>query len=80
MGSDAAPQVGRIVVLGEAVRVDGYALAGATVVHAENPDDARRAFRTMPGDVVLVVLTPAAARALRVERDAPAVLTAVMPS
>jgi vacuolar-type H+-ATPase subunit F/Vma7 len=56
--------VGKVVVLGELVRVQGYALAGAVVAVAECPEDVRRAWDQMARDVALVVLTPAAAEAL----------------
>ncbi len=56
--------VGRVAVLGESVRVQGYALAGAVTLVAEDPDEVRSAWRTLATDVVLVVLTPRAAAAL----------------
>ena len=56
--------MGSVVVLGESVRVRGYALAGAVVMVANGPDEVRRAWDTMPQGVSLVVLTPAAATAL----------------
>ena len=52
-----------IVVLGEAALVEGYALAGARVVAAEDPDAVRHAWSSLPDEVVFV-LTPAAARAV----------------
>jgi vacuolar-type H+-ATPase subunit F/Vma7 len=51
----------RAAVIGEAVRVEGYALAGAVVYPAENADQARTAWRTMPPDIAVVVLTARAA-------------------
>jgi vacuolar-type H+-ATPase subunit F/Vma7 len=56
--------VGRVAVLGESVRVQGYALAGAVPIVAESPEEARRAWSDLAGDVDLVVLTPTAAAAL----------------
>jgi vacuolar-type H+-ATPase subunit F/Vma7 len=56
--------VGLVVVLGESVRVRGYALAGAKTVVAETPDEVRRAWGTLDGDVTLVVLAPFAAETL----------------
>ncbi|MBK9181007.1 MAG: hypothetical protein IPM45_15860 [Acidimicrobiales bacterium] len=53
-----------IVVLGEHPRVDGFVLARARVVAAEGPDEVRAAWDGLPPDAV-VVLTPAAAAALR---------------
>ena len=51
----------RAAVIGEAVRVEGYALAGAVVYPAEDADQARTAWRTMPPDIAVVVLTARAA-------------------
>lgn len=51
-------------MLGESVRVQGYALAGAVVMVAESPDEVRRAWDAMPHDTSLVVLTRAAAAVL----------------
>jgi vacuolar-type H+-ATPase subunit F/Vma7 len=56
--------VGRVGVLGEAVRVQGYALAGAVPIVAESPEEVRQAWTGLAGDIVLLVLTPAAAAAL----------------
>ncbi|HMK11076.1 MAG TPA: V-type ATP synthase subunit F [Acidimicrobiales bacterium] len=53
-----------IVVLGERHRVEGFALAGATVFVAADADSVRDAWARLPDDVVVVVLTPAAADAL----------------
>lgn len=71
----------RVAALGEQVRIAGFALAGALTVPAETPDAVRAAWDGLPPDVVLVVLTPAAARALAARlADASAErLTAVMP-
>ena len=51
-------------MLGEEVRVTGYALAGAIVMVADGPDEARRAWASVPAGTSLVVLTPASAEAL----------------
>jgi vacuolar-type H+-ATPase subunit F/Vma7 len=51
----------RIAVLGESPRVDGWALAGATVLAAEGSDAVTRAWEALPGDVAVVVLSPQAA-------------------
>jgi vacuolar-type H+-ATPase subunit F/Vma7 len=53
--------VSLVVVLGESVLVQGYALAGATTLLAETPEEVRRAWEGLDGDVSLVVLTPRAA-------------------
>ncbi len=50
-------------MLGEPVRVMGYALAGALAIEAEG-EEVARAWASLPADTSLVVLTPAAARAL----------------
>jgi len=72
--------MGRVVALGEAVRVEGFALAGATVLVAEAPDAVCRTWESMPDDVAVVLLTTNAAAALA-HGEAPRkdVLTAVMP-
>jgi vacuolar-type H+-ATPase subunit F/Vma7 len=56
--------MGLVVVLGESVLVQGYALAGATTIVAETPDEVHRAWDALSGDVTLVVLTPFAAATL----------------
>jgi vacuolar-type H+-ATPase subunit F/Vma7 len=70
--------MGQVVVLGEPVRVMGYALAGALAIEAEGQDVAR-AWASLPSDTSLVVLTPAAARALGeavlTERGDPLIVT-----
>jgi vacuolar-type H+-ATPase subunit F/Vma7 len=56
--------VSRIVVLGEAVRVEPFALAGAVVAAADDAEAVRAAWRGLAGDVAVVVATPAAAAEL----------------
>ncbi len=74
--------MGRVAALGERSRVTGLALAGAVVLVADDARAVRRAWRSLPDGIDLVILTPAAAEAL--EPD-PATsggrrpLTAVMP-
>jgi len=67
-------------VIGESARTAGFALAGALVFPAENPDEARAAWASLPADVAVLILTPRAAAWLdtvpRARRD---VLLAVMP-
>jgi vacuolar-type H+-ATPase subunit F/Vma7 len=53
--------VSRIAVLGESPRVDGWALAGAVVVPAAGSEAVQRAWDGLPGDVEVVIVTPAAA-------------------
>ncbi|WKX69015.1 V-type ATP synthase subunit F [Streptomyces sp. XD-27] len=69
-----------MAAIGERVRVSGFALAGVTVYVAEDPAAVREAWRTLPADTGLVIVTPAAADALGtapLEETRP--LTAVMP-
>jgi vacuolar-type H+-ATPase subunit F/Vma7 len=70
--------MGLLVVLGEAARVEGFALGGATVIPAEGPDAVRRAWESLPDDVAVVVLTGQAADALqgRTTREVPSVVMA----
>ncbi|WP_257232339.1 hypothetical protein [Streptomyces sp. Rer75] len=56
--------MGRVAALGERTRVAGLALAGVTVVAAEEPDAVREAWRALAPGTELVILTPAAADAL----------------
>ena len=70
----------RAAVIGEAVRTAGFALAGAVVLPAESPEEARAAWASLPADIAVLVLTPRAAtwlgEAPRSRRD---VLLVVMP-
>ena len=54
----------RVAAIGERERVSGYAFAGVHVEAAEHPGAALAAWRALPADVGLVILTPAAHRAL----------------
>jgi vacuolar-type H+-ATPase subunit F/Vma7 len=56
--------MGQVVVLGESVRVQAYALAGAKTIVAETPDEVLHAWDALDGAVALVVLTPFAAETL----------------
>jgi hypothetical protein len=69
--------MGGIAAIGEAQRIQGLGLAGVLVLPAEDADGARERWSTLPGDVSLVILTPAADRALPDRGPEP--LTAVMP-
>lgn len=73
-------RTGRVAVLGESPRIDAWALAGALVVPAADADGCRRAWAALPDDVDLVVLTPAAAAALRASVAPAWRLRVVMPS
>jgi vacuolar-type H+-ATPase subunit F/Vma7 len=70
---------GTVAALGEWALVRGYALAGVTVLAAEDADAVRAAWRTLEPDVEVVILTPAAAAALGgvIARERP--MTVVMP-
>jgi vacuolar-type H+-ATPase subunit F/Vma7 len=69
----------RVFVVGEEVRVAGFALAGASIVPAEGADAVRRAWQALPADVEVVILTPAAAAALEDAPAPPTRLRLVMP-
>jgi vacuolar-type H+-ATPase subunit F/Vma7 len=70
----------RAAVIGESARTAGFALAGALVLAAENQDEARAAWASLPADVAVLVVTPRAAAWLgtapRARRD---VLLVVIP-
>ena len=51
----------RAAVIGEAVRTAGFALAGAVVTTAETAEETRAAWRALPADIAVLVLTPRAA-------------------
>jgi hypothetical protein len=55
---------GRVAAIGEDRRVRGWGLAGVLVLPAEDADAVRAAWRRLPADVTLAVLTPRAAAAL----------------
>ncbi|HEU5355569.1 MAG TPA: hypothetical protein VFU65_13955 [Actinocrinis sp.] len=74
-------RTGTVVVLGEGARIEGFALAGALLLPADGPAAVQAAWRDLPADVVVVILTTAAALALdpaALESTDP--VTAVMPS
>ena len=53
-----------IAAIGESDRVRGFALAGVSVAAADEPGAARAAWRALPAEVALVILTPAAQAAI----------------
>jgi vacuolar-type H+-ATPase subunit F/Vma7 len=53
-----------VAAIGSPAMVRGYALAGVRVLPAEDADEVREAWRSLPADVGLVVLTEQAAQAL----------------
>jgi len=70
----------RAAIIGEELRVQGYALAGAVVRAADEQAGALRAWRELPGDVAVVVLTAKAAAWLADELPRrPDLLPVVMP-
>lgn len=70
----------RVAVVGELVRAQGFGLAGVLVVVAGDPPAVRAAWRSLPDDVGVVILTPAAAAALAaVPPGSGGRLVAVMP-
>ncbi|MCM2579752.1 hypothetical protein [Streptomyces meridianus] len=73
--------VGSAAAIGEQVRVAGFGLTGVKVCVAEDPEAVRTAWADLPGSIELVVVTPAAARALSpAQRDGDRPLVAVLPS
>lgn len=56
--------MGHAAAIGERSTIEGYALAGAEVIVAEDPAAVRDAWERLAVDVDLVLLTPAAADAL----------------
>lgn len=68
-----------VVALGETDTLEGFALAGVTVIRADG-DAVLDAWNGLGDEVGLVILTPAAAARLRrVLASRPDILTAVMP-
>ena len=57
-------RAGTIAALGEGARIEGFALAGVLLRPAEDPAAVRSAWRELPQEVVVVILTEAAALAL----------------
>lgn len=70
----------RIAVIGEPLRICGYGLAGAVLCPASDQAGAVRAWREMPQDVAVAVLTLSASDWLRDEiAERPGVLPVVLP-
>lgn len=72
--------MGTVAVIADPLQGQGFALAGALVLPAPDADAVRAAWDRLPPDVVLVLLSAAAAEALgeQVLHDSE-VPTAVMP-
>lgn len=67
------------MAIGERVRLAGLELAGAVVLPAETPEEARAAWALVEGRAAVVILTPATARALAEEVESGRPLRAVIP-
>jgi len=79
-GAGGACDARTVAAIGEQPLVSGFALAGAEVFEVCDVEGARAAWAALSPTVSVVVLTPAAARALQAERTGPdAPLTVVMP-
>ena len=70
----------RVVAIGEATELAGYALAGVDVIDAADPDLVRRAWERVDDDVGLVLVTAEARRALSRRIDRQDVLWVVLPA
>ena len=70
-----------IVAIGERERIQGFAFAGVRVIATEDAESIRAAWRRLPAELELVILTAAAHAALSAEQltreEAP--LAVVMP-
>ncbi|WP_326648141.1 MULTISPECIES: hypothetical protein [unclassified Streptomyces] len=72
--------MGTVAAIGEQVRVGGLSLVGVTIHAADDPEEVRRAWQDLSEGSTLVILTPAAAKALgAVALDSVRPLVAVMP-
>jgi vacuolar-type H+-ATPase subunit F/Vma7 len=70
----------RVAVIGEPLRIYGYRLAGAVLRPAADRAEALAAWRDLPDDIAVAVLTPSAARWLSGEIvGRPGVLHALQP-
>src|SRR6266571_8640852 len=70
----------RVAVIGEPLRIYGYGLAGAVMFPASDQAEAISAWRDLPDDVAVAVLTPSAARWLASEiARRPGVLPVLLP-
>ena len=69
-----------IAAIGAGRAIEGFVLAGASVIIAETDEDVRASWNALDPDVGLVILTPAADLALQSHRiNRPHTLTVVMP-
>ena len=66
-------------VIGEALAIEGYALAGAMIYAAHDYEEAVAAFQSLPADTALLILTASAAEWLTDRlQQRPEILAAVM--
>jgi vacuolar-type H+-ATPase subunit F/Vma7 len=70
----------RAAIIGEPLRIQGYGLAGVIVLPASSAADAEAAWRSLPDDVEVVLLTARAAAWLGDLPRGHGVLPVVMPS
>lgn len=69
----------RAAVFGDALRIGGYALAGAVLCPASDQAEAVRGWRSLPADIAVVVLTAQASDWLAAELSSrPEVLSVVL--
>ncbi|MFW6205295.1 MAG: hypothetical protein ACOC96_10000 [Actinomycetota bacterium] len=72
--------MGTVAVVGAQALIQGYVLAGARPLVAESAEQARAQWAGLASDVLVVILTPAAAEALSAERAEPGgPMAVVMP-
>jgi vacuolar-type H+-ATPase subunit F/Vma7 len=70
----------RLVVLGDPTWVEGFVLAGATVLPATDADGVRAAWDGLPEDAAVLVMTADAAKALGDSlEERPYLLSVVIP-
>lgn len=72
--------MGTVAVIGEAALIQGYALAGVTVLVAEDAGAVRQAWDSQAATATLVILTARAAEYLALEGDSSKPMIAVMPA
>jgi len=63
--------MGRVAAIGEGVRISGFALSGVLVLPADQPGEATSRWDSLPPDIDLVILTPAAAAEVGESTDGP---------
>jgi len=71
----------RVTVIGEATRASWFAVTGASVLPADDPESALEAWRCLTPETVVVVVTPMAAAALAPEiAAARSILVVALPA